>query len=166
MREIIMRFVKVVELVWNDVVAAVPPANKQDTLNDWLQFHWELLVEWPLQLQYPGLTLQIYGEGAETATSRISDAEAIANHRVCCRPVTGDCLKEMICGGEIQFPPSGFPIDEFVSCRRGQWYKSDPPFNAVLVYSLEETAEGPGTLPLVFSLDEVDFILQKIETPS
>ena len=62
-----MRFVKVVELVWNDVVAAVPPANKQDTLNDWLQFHWELLVEWPLQLQYPGLTLQIYWEGAETS---------------------------------------------------------------------------------------------------
>jgi len=162
MSEIIMRFARVVGLGWEEVVASVPVAYKQDTLNDWLQFHWELLVEWPLRLQYPGLFLEIYGEGAETDSSRISETEALANHRVACRPVAGGCLKEMIGESEIKFSSPGFPVNEFVNCLNGQWHKSEPPFNAVLVYSPEATPNSP-TLPLVFSLDEVEFILQKID---
>lgn len=163
LQALILRFIRVICLCWAEIVAAVPTDNKQDTLNDWLQFHWELLVEWPLRLQKPGLILTTYGEGAETSSGRISDTEEVAIHQICCRPLSGACLSEMIDNGSIEFPPSGFPIEEFVGCESGQWHRAEPPFNAVLVSSHEHAAEGPGVLPLVFNLDEVEFVLQPLE---
>ena len=165
LRELVMRFVRVISLGWREVIEAVPLVNRQDMLNDWLQFHWELLVGWPLRLAHPGLYLEIYGEGAETDTSRISDASAIASHRVCCRPVTGDYLKEMVCDSVFHFPASGFPIEAVVNYERGQLCKSEPPFNAVLVSARDEATLDSQVLSLAFRLDELDFVLQSLESP-
>lgn len=98
----------------------MPPEYTDDLRCDWLQFHWELLVEWPLQIQTKGLSLEIYGEGAEAETSRISNPGSVATHRICCRPSKGSHLSEMVGPCLVEFPCLGLPLDSFCGCDPGQ----------------------------------------------
>lgn len=82
----------------------MPSEYADDLRCDWQQFHWELLVEWPLQLKVKGLTLEVYDGGAETDTSRICNPSSVATHRICCRPRKSNHLSEMVGQSLVEFP--------------------------------------------------------------
>ena len=157
--EPIERFLRILNACWSDVVADYSGMELQDRLNDWLQFHWEFIVESALSDDY-SIVLEPYGEGAETKNLRVSDLRTSVTHRVCCRPKRGLELLEMIGQNRVEFPEDGLPLMEFVSCRKGDWLKVEPPFNAVQLYfpdsALQSLEEG---LPLVFPLEDIDFVL-------
>jgi len=163
LRAAILRFAGMAELCWDELQSAMPREHINDLLCDWQQFHWEWLVEWPLQAQVKDLTLEIYGEGAETETSRISNPRAAATHRICCRPRKSSHLTEMVGPCLVEFPSLGLPLDSFCGCELGQWPRVEPPWNCVILSPREPgRVMTVGEHPLVFPISELEFLLEAI----
>ena len=163
LRAAILRFARLAELCWTELQSAMPPEYTDDLRCDWQQFHWELLVEWPLQLKVKGLTLEVYDGGAETDTSRICNPESAATHRICCRPRKNNHLSEMVGPSLVEFPGLGLPLDSFCGCEPGQWPRVEPPWNCVILSPREpERAMTAGEHPLVFPISELEFLLEAI----
>ena len=156
------RFIRILDACWHDVVGDSTGIVRDDLLNDWLQFHWEFIVESAVSDDY-SIVLEPYGEGAETASLRIYDLQRPFTHRICCRPKEGNGLRNLIDQTWFDFPESGLQLDEFVSCTLGEWYRIEPPFNAVHLHLPDSTEPCPHSdTPWVFSISEVSFFLQPV----
>ena len=61
-------------------------SSSEETVGDWLQANWEILVEAPWRERMPGGFLEPYGDGADCngASSRVWLPDAIPTHRVIC----------------------------------------------------------------------------------
>lgn len=163
LRAAILRFARLAELCWSELQSAMPPEYTDDLRCDWQQFHWELLVEWPLQLKVKGLTLEVYDGGAETDTSGICNPASAATHRICCRPRKSSHLTEMVGPCLVEFPSLGLPLDSFCGCEPGQWPRVEPPWNCVILSPREPgPAMTVGEQPLVFPISELEFLLEAI----
>ncbi|MFN8611647.1 MAG: hypothetical protein U0931_29145 [Vulcanimicrobiota bacterium] len=165
-RKLIDGFARMTELCWEEFFLPIEDgAERRELLDDWLQFHWEFLVEGPLQKEVRGLVLDRYGGGAETPTGRILEPEVEANHSIFCHPKNGLALEEQIGLYNVSFPPSGLRLEQLAHCYVGKpfdYYK--PPLNCVMVMASNEFLAPYGiTYPLLFRLDDVEFELRPME---
>lgn len=162
LRELILRFKRVAEFGWPEVTEAVPSESREELLNDWLQFQWEMLVEWPLRIRDGELTLGFYGDGADGASSHIREISQ-HTHWVCCRPLQGDELPLLLDGTLIRFPETGLQFEKFAQCEAGQWTIDAPPWDSVVLYG-DEIQEFQ--VPLAFKIEDVKFCLQRVKSKS
>lgn len=155
-----MKFKRIAELCWEELFSTLEQGERGDLLSDWHQFHWELLVEGTLQAEHPGLVLELYGGGGETVSGRILEPEAVATHKIYCRPVSGDTLNELIGMTPVKFPRTGLPFEQLVSAETSEFFNyHKPPLNSVLLKFPEEGEEQDLEYPMCFRLDDVEFNL-------
>ena len=154
------------ELCWEEFFEPIEEGSeRRELLDNWLQFHWELLVEGPLQKEVRGLVLDRYGGGAETPTGRVLEPEVDANHSIFCYPKNWLALEEQIGLYKVTLPPSGLPLEQLAHCNVGKpfdYYR--PPLNCVILAAGDEFLEPYGiTYPLIFRLDDLEFELRPTE---
>lgn len=121
--------------------------SNENSLGDWLQANWELLVE--RKVLDINSYLEVYGAGADfySESSRITDSKALPNYSVIVK--SNNSILDML--NEIKLHVSNFEFLELVSFQDG-FYHSRPPFSAVLV--------DDSGVERVFRLDEVFFELK------
>lgn len=103
--------------------------SDEQSINDWLQVSWEILVE--KNILQMGEFLEVYGDGADYCgtSSRITDVNALPNFRIVVKPKHGEMLFDLL--NNVSIKNSQFIFDRFVSFEHG-WYKLTPVFNCVL----------------------------------
>lgn len=128
--------------------------SNEDSLNDWLQANWELLVE--RKILNIGEYLEIYGDGADFygASSRITDKEAIPNFQVIVKPLNMSNIYDVLNNESVELIDCIF--DKFVSFKN-DFYYLEPEFNYILVLDYTTKKER------VFALSEIYFGLKTID---
>jgi len=129
-------------------------APDKQSINDWLQVNWELLVE--RKILRIGDYLEVYGEGADYngASSRMTDIEALPNYRI---SINGKgSIKVFDVLNNEEFHIKDYSFEMFVSFFDG-WYKLEPPFNHALL------VDHNSKLERVIAIDEVQFELEKLK---
>jgi len=162
---LLARFARLTELCWEEVFLAIEDeGEREELLDSWLQFHWELLVEGPLQKEVRGLVLDRYGGGAETPTGRVLEPEIEANHSIFCHPKNGLVAEEQVGLYKVTFPSLGLRLEQLAHCCVGKpfdYYR--PPLNCAMVVAGDDFLEPYGiTYPLIFRLDDLEFELRPI----
>ena len=136
---------------WEGAHEIVRRFSHEGGMDDWRQANWEMLVE--ANLVKKGCRLAVYFAGADIYgdSSRVSDREVRATHRVIVRSAVPRLL-ERLSGMEVHVPDDGLPFLMLISVRDG-WYREEPPFDAVL------THEDPA---MVLALSDVRFELAPV----
>ena len=135
---------------WNSITELVKDrtyTSDQDSINDWMQVNWELLVE--RKVLDIHCYLEVYGDGADFygASSRITDYNSLPNYEIEVKAVEiSDLLNDELIGR------GSFNFVQLVSFKDG-FYFTEPNFDFVLV-------EDDATMR-VFKLNEVIFNLKK-----
>lgn len=159
LKTLVQDYIGFVEMCWARLHQSIPLARQEELIPDWLQYHWEIFLEQPLREGNPTLFLEFYGDGSENENGRVFMPSARATHRLCFHPLSENCLEDLIDGKPIHFLDTGLPVDRFVSCQPGEWFREEPPFNAILAASPNSSS---AEAPLVFRLEEVEFSLKPI----
>ena len=150
--EIIKSFSDFLNASWNYVIPLLSErtyTSNEDSINDWMQANWELLVErkiLPLN-EY----LEVYGDGADFngISSRITDIDIAATHYLSVFIHHGtDLLTNEKINNSI------FSFEKFVGFRAG-FYTVAPPFKYVLVLD-------NNNMERVFRIENTHFELHKI----
>ncbi len=153
----IKKFIKMVEASWSALLSGdeEPGGARDDLICDWLQFHWELLVEGKIRSKGLDVRLEVYGDGAETESGRIFPASAVT-HRICCLPRNRSSLVyDLVTGTSVDVPDEGFTVDRFAFFNEG-FVQYEPPFNAVTV-SDRLTQE-----PVLLDMEGLDFCINEV----
>lgn len=128
--EIIKYFSDFLNVSWNCAIPLLSErayTSNEDSINDWMQANWELLVErkiLPLN-EY----LEVYGDGADFngVSSRITDMNRVATYYLSVSIYAGvDLLTNEKVNNSI------FLFEKFVGFKAG-FYTVAPPFKYVLV---------------------------------
>ena len=127
--------------------------SNEDSINDWLQANWELLVE--RKVLKLNEYLEVYGEGADYngASSRIADPEALPNFKVIVRTKNGSDILDVLNNEQVRFENATF--DKIVGFKNG-FYTLEPEFKYVLI-----TDDDLG-LERVVAIGDVEFRLEKL----
>lgn len=105
LKTLILKFAYTLELNWNHLFEPLESGLREDMLEDWLQFHWELFVEYPLAANRGGeVQIRHYASGAETPSGRVFPTDKPLTHEIRFHPIDGDCLTELWDNQPIQFP--------------------------------------------------------------
>ncbi|WP_291584741.1 hypothetical protein [Bacteroides sp.] len=147
--QIIKQFPKFLDTSWNSVTPLLSErtyTSNEDSINDWMQANWELLVErkiLPLN-EY----LEVYGDGADFngISSRITDINAIATHHLSVFIHDGI---DLLTNKRMEL--SIFLFEKFVGFKAG-FYTIAPPFKYVLVLDNNNTER-------VFCIEKTNFEL-------
>lgn len=127
--------------------------SNQDSINDWLQANWELLVE--RKVLKVNEYLEVYGDGADYngASSRIADPEALPNFKVIVKTKNGNNILDVLNNEQIRFEHSTF--DKIVGFKNG-FYTLEPEFKYVLI-----TDDNLG-LERVVAIGDIEFGLERL----
>jgi hypothetical protein len=127
--------------------------SNEDSVNDWLQANWELLVE--RNVLKVNEYLEVYGEGADYngASSRIVDPEALPNFKVIVKSKTGSKILDVLNNEQIILENVTF--EKIVGFKNG-FYILEPEFKYVLI-----TDDTLG-LERVIVMEEVEFGLERL----
>ena len=150
----IVTFANFLDASWevaNKLLLSRSYTSDEDSVNDWLQANWELLLERRI-LKRVDEHLEIYGDGADFygSSSRITDFKAIPTHEIRISFLTDsgyDHLNDVHCTG------SYFIFDRLVSFSNN-YYFIKPPFSYVLALDKDHTER-------VFFLEDITFELRK-----
>lgn len=125
-------------------------STNEDSINNWIQANWEILVE---QKELPlNSYLEVYGPGADYkgASSRMIDCDAIATHKVTVLvEETVDLLNQ------IKVKTKTYSFDRLVGFSHS-FYTENPPFNYVLVFDPIHSLER------VFRMEDSIFKIEKL----
>jgi hypothetical protein len=154
----ILTFVSLLRSSWLQVYELgrlVPGREASEYVSDWAQASWEMLVEAAVSPR-GDIYLEPYGEGADCndVGSRVWRPGMPSTHAVHIVPSQGRELLDNLTGTILTVPAIGLPLDQFVMLSDNGWYRSEPPFDRVLIH--QESREK------VVSIDEVDFLLVEI----
>lgn len=128
--------------------------SNEDSINDWLQANWELLVE--RKVLRVNEYLEVYGEGADYngSSSRIVDPEVLPNFKVVTKSRNGDKVLDILNNEQISLGDITF--EKLVGFING-FYTFEPEFKYVL---LSDDNLG---LERVVILEDVVFELEKLQ---
>lgn len=123
--------------------------SNEDSINDWFQANWELLVE--RKVLEINEYLEVYGDGADYngASSRIANPDALPGFKVIVKAQNSDGVFDLLNNQHIKFENAIF--DKVVGFKNG-FYVIEPEFKYVLItdFGLER----------VVKIDDVEFYLQ------
>ena len=124
---------------------------REESLNNWLQANWELLVE--TNICKTNEFLEVYGYGADCngASSRVCYSDKLPTHRVICNPLNDIPVKDEITK-EMRVI-TGMTFDGFMNWD-GKYYQISPPFDHVLLTNNENE--------ILVRISEVFFDTEKI----
>mgnify|MGYP000932168565 CR=1 FL=1 len=127
--------------------------SNENSINDWLQANWELLVE--RKVLKVNEYLEVYGEGADYngASSRIVDPEALPNFKVIVKIKNGNSILDVLNNEQVRFENATF--DKIVGFKNG-FYTLEPEFKYVLI-----TDDNLG-LERVVALGDIEFGLERL----
>ncbi|SEA67499.1 hypothetical protein SAMN05192529_14412 [Arachidicoccus rhizosphaerae] len=127
--------------------------SNEDSINDWLQANWELLVE--RKVLKVNEYLEVYGEGADYngSSSRIVDPEALPNFKVVIKSRSGNKILDIL--NDEQVVLENLTFEKIVGFKNG-FYTFEPEFKYVLL-----TDDNLG-LERVIVLDDVVFELERL----
>ncbi|MBV6644933.1 MAG: hypothetical protein KI790_05770 [Cyclobacteriaceae bacterium] len=128
--------------------------SDEESINDWLQSNWELLVE--RKVLNSNEYLEAYGDGADFngASSRITDIDSLPTHRIIVRSLSGNTLVDVLNDEKVQVNIN-LVFDGLVGFENG-FYTNKPNFNYVLLKDEDNGVER------VVLLDDVNFEIQKL----
>lgn len=126
-------------------------ASDEDSISDWLQVNWELLVERRLLgvKQY----LEVYGEGADFygSSSRITDHNFLPTHAIKLQLKNERTLDLL---NDEEFNSDDMTFEKFVSFKDG-FYHVEPDFKYVLL--------NDDSIERVVGIGDVEFKLQSLD---
>lgn len=127
--------------------------SNEDSVNDWLQANWELLVE--RKVLKVNEYLEVYGEGADYngTSSRIADPEALPNFKVIVKTKNGNNILDVLNNEQVRFEYATF--DKIVGFKNG-FYTFEPEFKYVLI-----TDDNLG-LERVVAIGDIEFGLERL----
>lgn len=127
--------------------------SNEDSINDWLQANWELLVE--RKILKVNEYLEVYGEGADYngSSSRIVDPEVLANFKVITKSRHGDQVLDILNNEQVSL--GNITFEKLVGFKNG-FYTFEPEFKYVLL-----TDDNLG-VERVVALENVVFELEKL----
>jgi hypothetical protein len=127
--------------------------SDEDSINDWLQANWELLVE--RKVLKVNEYLEGYGEGADYngGSSRIADPEALPNFKVIVKLKSSNKIFDILNNEHVIL--ENIVFEKIVGFKNG-FYVIEPEFKYVLI-----TDNNLG-LERVITLDEVEFELERL----
>lgn len=127
--------------------------SDENSIDDWLQANWELLVE--RKVLKVNEYLEIYGSGADYngSSSRIIDPEALANFRVDIKTKKGHETFDLLNNEQVELQNMTF--ENFVGFKNG-FYIQEPPFKYALI-----TDDRLG-IERVVAINDLQFELGKI----
>lgn len=134
-----------------------PGRDPDSFVADWAQATWEMTVEAAATASQGHLVyLEPYGEGADCndVGSRVWHPGVSSTHSVNIVPRQGSLFLDALTGSSFLSPDGGVPLDQFVHPAKDGWYRTEPPFDHVLIYLRE--AEK------VVALGELDFLLTPV----
>lgn len=128
--------------------------SDEESINDWLQANWELLVE--RKILDANEYLEVYGDGADFygSSSRITDIKALPTHRVVANSLNKTQLHDILNNETIEYDKV-LVFDRFVGFEN-EFYTSTPNFDYAL---LNDENDG---IERVVSLDDISYGIQKI----
>ena len=137
--EIVGSFRKFLNSAWEPFIECIQSFEehiKEDFIDNWLQFNWELLVEYPLCDYHE--YLQAYWNGADCngLSDRVLNSKASATHKIICTSKTGTTLTNKFDNKPIEIEKLNF--QKFVSYQGNTTYLDIPPFNFILLEGNEE----------------------------
>jgi hypothetical protein len=126
-----------------------------ETMDDWLQANWEILVE--RKVCNPNEFLEVYGDGADCngTNSRVTYFDKLPTHVVKVRQ-KNNSLFEYYSGEYIDQSDNSYIFKQFIGKREAK-FSINPPFDFVEVLNDEQT----GTL--CFHKNDVDFFIDASE---
>jgi hypothetical protein len=124
--------------------------TNEDSINDWLQANWELLVE--RKVLMINEHLEVYGEGADFngSSSRITDISALPNFKLKIKSKNGNDVLDVLNNEKVRL--NNVTFDKIVGFKNG-FYKLVPDFSYVLI-----TDDNLG-IERVVALDDIEFEL-------
>lgn len=127
--------------------------SNDDSINDWLQANWELLVE--RKVLKVNEYLEVYGEGADYngASSRIVDPEALPSFKVIVKSKNSNNVLDILNTEQVRLENVTF--DKIVGFKNG-FYTLEPEFKYVLI-----TDENLG-LERVVAIGDIKFELERL----
>lgn len=127
--------------------------SNEDSINDWLQANWELLVE--RKILKVNEYLEVYGDGGDYngASSRITDPDALPNFKVIVKTKNSNSILDILNNEQVRFEKAIF--DKIVGFKNG-FYTLEPEFKYVLI-----TDDNLG-LERVIAIDDIEFELEKL----
>lgn len=127
--------------------------SNEDSINDWLQANWELLVE--RKVLKVNEYLEVYGEGADYngISSRITDSEALPNFKVIVKTKNGNSIFDVLNNEQVRFENVTF--NKIVGFKSG-FYTLEPEFKYVLI--TDDNLE----LERVVAISDIEFELERL----
>lgn len=127
--------------------------SNEDSINDWLQANWELLVE--RKVLKVNEYLEVYGEGADYngISSRITGSEALPNFKVIVKTKNGNSILDVLNNEQVRFENVTF--NKIVGFKSG-FYTLEPEFKYVLI--TDDNLE----LERVVAISDIEFELEKL----
>lgn len=137
---------------WSITSKLLQNKNNENSINDWLQANWELLIE--QNVLATNEYLEIYGEGADLhgASSRMTDPSALPTHRIVLKSKHDPDVFDILNNERIYL--ENLTFDKIVGFKNG-FYVYEPEFKYLLV------TDSAGS-ERVISLDDVEFELEKM----
>ncbi|OJU73558.1 MAG: hypothetical protein BGO09_09380 [Bacteroidetes bacterium 47-18] len=126
--------------------------TNEDSINDWLQANWELLVE--RKVLDVNNYLEVYGEGADYngESSRITAPEVLPNFKVNIKSINGNEILDVLNNRLVEI--SNMTFEKITGFKNG-FYILEPEFKYVLV-----TDDNLG-IERVFEMDQISFELER-----
>ena len=140
---------------WNTISPLIRErsyTSNEDSLNDWLQANWEVLVE--RKILNLGKYLEVYGDGADFngASSRITNIDALPHFRIIIKSTSSRKVYDILNENFIQV--DGLVFYKFIKFENN-FYKEEPFFDHVLAVDTFDVER-------VFFIDDIRFELEKI----
>lgn len=127
--------------------------SDENSISDWLQSNWEILVE--RKVLKINQFLEVYGGGADFngGSSRITDINALPNYSVRVNQFSKEKVFDLL--NEEYVSINNVDFIELVSFKNGFYHKT-PNFDNVLI-------EDNTGIERVISIDQVNFFLKEVE---
>jgi hypothetical protein len=156
--EVVLNYQEFLNNAWSFIekLKKIDDPNLEYFDEDWLQSNWEIMVE-NIICEPGNEYLEVYGPGADCNgdSSRVFLPNATATHRICCRPLGGKQIIDLISKKEVNI--LNFTWDQFVSWD-GTWYYTSSPFEYALLQNLDSKKDQE----IVVKSNEVVFEIEKI----
>ncbi|MCW5959718.1 MAG: hypothetical protein KIS76_06100 [Pyrinomonadaceae bacterium] len=135
-----------------DMLSDINHSATENSINDWMEANWELLVE--RKVLKPNDYLEVYGDGADYygASSRIIDPDSLPNYQIAIKPKQGRTVYDVLNNADTLLEDVIF--EKLVGFQNG-FYALEPEFNFLLINDNLKGVERVVALSdVVFSLRE------------
>ncbi len=126
--------------------------SDENSLNDWIQVNWEILVE--RKVLNLNEYIEVYGEGADFTggSSRVSNSDALPNYKVIVNSKNGEFIFDVL--NRENFCLRAGAFDKVVGFKNG-FYSLEYDFDYVLLNDEQNVQR-------VFAINDVEFLLESI----